>query len=383
MNLKEINKKKVVLGIAIVASVAILAVIISVVVKAVSTEDYYDLKIGEETIAVFATEEEAKQVIDDVEHYYVAEGGEVKSLEVSPVMTTVKTTYDVKDAPKLNKEPKELVEYIISGTKERTTYKVKDGDTIWSIAMDNDFSVEEVKKMNPDLDLENIYPGDEISLYEMKPLVKINLVQLVTSTKPIKFKTVKKKSSELLKNTTKVKQEGKNGKKRVTELITSVNGEATKTEVKKSKVLKKPVKQILIVGTKEVPASDVSSYSDGETYSGSGQAVADYALQFVGNPYEYGGSSLTDGADCSGFVMAVYDHFGVSMAHDADVMRNYGKGVSLSEAQPGDLVCYSGHVGIYIGGGQIVHAIDYGYDIGITSVNYSYKPVLAVRRIFE
>jgi len=127
----------------------------------------------------------------------------------------------------------------------------------------------------------------------------------------------------------------------------------------------------------------VSSYSDGETYSGSGQAVADYALQFVGNPYEYGGSSLTDGADCSGFVMAVYDHFGVSMAHDADVMRNYGKGVSLSEAQPGDLVCYSGHVGIYIGGGQIVHAIDYGYDIGITSVNYSYKPVLAVRRIFE
>ena len=382
MDFKEINKKKVIIGTAIVVAIAILAVIISVVVKAVSTEDYYDLKIGEETIAVFATEEEAKQVIDDVEHYYVAEGAEVKSLEVKPVMTTVKTTYKVKEAPKLNKEPKELVEYIISGTKERTTYKVKDGDTIWSIAMDNDFSLEEIEKMNPELDLENIYPGDKISLYEMKPLVKINLVQLVTSTKPIKFKTIKKKSDELLKNTTKVEQKGKNGKKRVTELITSVNCKATKTEVKKSKVLKKPVKQILVVGTKEVPASDASSYGDGATYDGSGQAVADYALQFVGNPYEYGGSSLTDGADCSGFVMAVYDRFGVSMAHDAGVMRGYGKEVSLSEAQPGDLVCYYGHVGIYIGGGQIVHAIDYGYDIGITSVYYSSKPVLTVRRIF-
>ena len=383
MDLKEVNKKKVFVGVAIAVAVAILALVVSMIVKEVSTEDYWDLKIGVETIAVFATEEEAKKVIEDVENYYVVEGAEVKSIDITPAMTTVMTTYKVKEAPELNTKPDELVEYIVYGTKERTTYEVKDGDTIWSIAIENDFTVEEVEKMNPKLDLEKIYPGDKISLYEMKPLVKIKTVQLVTSTKTINFKTVKKKSSELLKNTTKVKQEGKNGKKRVTELITSVNGETTKTVVKKSKVLKKAVKEILLVGTKEVPASDTSGYGEGATYSGSGQAVADYALQFVGNPYVYGGSSLTDGADCSGFVMAVYGHFGVSMAHDAGVMRSYGKEVSLSEAQPGDLVCYYGHVGIYIGGGQIVHAIDYGYGIGITSVYYSSKPVLTVRRIFE
>lgn len=385
MNFKEMNKKKVLVGVAIAVAVAILAIVISIVVKNMTTEDYYNLNIGDETLAVFETEEEANKVIDEVKHYYVVKGAEVKSIDVKPAMSVVETTYKVKEAPELNKEPEDLVDYIVYGTKERTTYKVKDGDTIWSIAIDNEFTVDEVKKMNPKLDLDNIYPGDKISLYEMKPLVKVKTVQLVTSTKKINYKTVKKKSSELLKNTTKVKQEGKYGKKRVTELITSVNGEATKTEVKKSKVLKKPVKEIIIVGTKEVPVSEVSTsdYGEGATYSGNGQAVADFALQFVGNPYEYGGSSLTDGADCSGFVMAVYEHFGVSMAHDAGVMRGYGKEVSLSEAQPGDLVCYYGHVGLYIGGGQIVHAIDYGYGIGVTGLDYSGKPVVAVRRILE
>ena len=122
------------------------------------------------------------------------------------------------------------------------------------------------------------------------------------------------------------------------------------------------------------------------TYTASGDSemgteVANYALQFVGNPYVYGGSSLTNGTDCSGFVMSVYANFGVSLPHSSSADRSQGAAVDgLANAQAGDLICYSGHVALYIGNGQIVHAST--AKTGIIVSNADYKKVLAVRRIF-
>ncbi|MDD2981092.1 MAG: NlpC/P60 family protein [Hespellia sp.] len=128
-------------------------------------------------------------------------------------------------------------------------------------------------------------------------------------------------------------------------------------------------------------ASDNSSGGDtSNAGSGSGSSVVGYAEQFVGNPYVWGGTSLTNGCDCSGFVMSVYAAFGVSLPHSSGALRSVGYGVSYSEAQPGDIICYSGHVGIYAGGGTIVNAIDDAHGIGYSSATYS--TILAVRRIF-
>lgn len=98
-----------------------------------------------------------------------------------------------------------------------------------------------------------------------------------------------------------------------------------------------------------------------------GQAVVNYAAQFVGNPYVYGGSSLTNGADCSGFVMSVYQAFGISLPHSSSALRSVGYGVSLDAIQPGDIVCYSGHVGIYAGNNTLLHASSPSTGIKYTS----------------
>lgn len=127
--------------------------------------------------------------------------------------------------------------------------------------------------------------------------------------------------------------------------------------------------------------NSASSFIPAGGGSASGNAVAQFALQFTGNPYVYGGTSLTNGADCSGFVMSVYKNFGVNLPHSSSADRHVGSAVaSLEEAQPGDLICYSGHVALYIGDNQIVHASTKKTGIIVSRANY--RNIVAIRRIF-
>ena len=113
--------------------------------------------------------------------------------------------------------------------------------------------------------------------------------------------------------------------------------------------------------------------------SSDGKSIASYACQFIGNPYVPGGTSLTNGADCSGFIFRLYADYGRRVPRTSSQLRNVGTGVSYAEAQPGDIICYEGHVGMYIGGGMIVHAST--QRTGIKVSNAQYRPILAVRRV--
>ena len=129
----------------------------------------------------------------------------------------------------------------------------------------------------------------------------------------------------------------------------------------------------------EAEEAAAKAAEEAQAKAGTGQAVVDYACQFIGNPYVWGGTSLTNGADCSGFVQSVYAHFGVSLPRTTWDMENVGTPVSYDQAIPGDIILYDGHVGIYMGDGQIVNAINSSRGIGILPATYT--NILTVRRL--
>lgn len=144
----------------------------------------------------------------------------------------------------------------------------------------------------------------------------------------------------------------------------------------------------ILVFTEEggmVPQEDqtVKSFTEdaliGDTRT-KGQQVVDYAMQFVGRPYRYGGLSLLHGSDCSGFLMGVFGHFGVSLPHSSGAIRSLGVNVgSLENAIPGDVLAYNGHVGIYLGNGRMLSALN--AKSGVTVESATYKPIKSIRRM--
>ena len=169
-----------------------------------------------------------------------------------------------------------------------------------------------------------------------------------------------------------------------TEFVKAESVAEEKARLAKEEEARKAAQAAAKKKTSENAASGSKVEEGGKTYANptgsSGSDVVQFARQFVGNPYVYGGTSLTNGADCSGFVMSVYKNFGVNLPHSSAADRSVGAAVNgLENAQPGDIICYSGHVGIYAGNGQIVHAST--SRTGIIESSATYRSILSIRRI--
>ena len=282
---------------------------------------------------VVENEEIASDVIREVMESYVAEDGDLDSLEIDEELKIEDKTLFVGVKPPL----------VL--TKEEAVAKVLEDNASES------------------------------------PKMHVTTKTDVDVTEKVEPETVYEKTDDLYAGNKELKSDGEEGEKIVTNEVTIVNGEETDSEPIAEKITQEPVDKIIYLGTKSRPADTAwRDYSGSPFGDANGIEMVNYGMQFVGNPYRYGGTSLTHGTDCSGFIYSVYRHFGYNVPRLG--FYKMGKGVCLAEAKPGDVVYYPGHYAMYAGDGKIVHAYNHRAGICVSSVHAPGR-ILTIRRFVE
>ncbi len=308
----------------------------------VKTNEAYSFTVDGEQVGIVASKDDGKMLVDEIEDFYIKDDADVTDVKVLQDIDIEKIPLQLGahvDHPQID-DTDVLFRYVMTGSREGSLTAGPSIETASTV------SIRSGANVNKDAD----------------PLIDVETTENVSYRQVVDYKTVYKSSSELYMDETKVQTEGAEGEKTVNAELTRVNGQITDKDIVSEKVTKKPVNKVILKGTRI-----------------NGNNVVAYAKQFLGNPYVYGGSSLTHGTDCSGFTMSVYAHFGVRLPHNSDAQLRCGKPVSYSEAQPGDLIIYPGHVGMYIGNGQIIHAE--GVRTGIVIGGARQLRILGVRRV--
>lgn len=362
--------------------------------KSYATEEYWFVQAGDKELAVLSSETEAKQVVDGVKNAYVIKGAKVESITTDKDLKVVNKNFKYGESPKIM-SPDMAVRKIIKGVKAPKTYTVKEEDTAWNIAEDNGLGYEEFLDINKGFDPEKIMPGDEVVIEKMVPYIQVTTVQTFEKEEVVQAEVKYEDTDSLYEGQTEVKDQGEDGKKNVTLKQKSINGIVSDSKSIKENVTKEAKPQIVLRGTKKRQVANAytaarSSYSGGTTtynvpsaagYSGSGASVASYASQFVGAPYVWGGTNLSTGVDCSGFVVAVYRALGYNITRS---FGSYGRYVSPSSLQPGDVVVYANHYSIYLGGGREVHALNPRQGVMITGLGTAGAgPIVSAIRIVQ
>ncbi len=297
-------------------------------------EPVYAVKAGTQELFKVKDKETAEKVIEDVMDEYTPEGAQVREIVLDKKISTATSSVkkDKADTEVLSEQ--EAVDYVLQQNS-----------------------------------------GDE-------PLFCVTVKANLSDVEDVEAKTEYKADDEMFEGNMKRMQDGEDGSQVVTDQVISVNGAVLNTDNVGSTVINEATSEVIHKGTKVRPHDTAwADYSGSVIGEGNGAAIANFGLNFVGNPYRYGGTSLTNGADCSGFIYAVYHHFGYTSVPRVGA-QNIGKGVALAEAEPGDVVFYGHHYAMYIGGGKIVHAYNSRRGICVTSVHDPGR-ILTIRRLVE
>ena len=374
--IKEIKSRKdSVLILALIVTLVLSTTIISSAMTASSnTVDYWQLKLGKKTVAVFDNESDAKNVIEQVKAKYVAKGANVEAVEIDPALTVDQITVKASDEqPKVEKNTKKLVDKLLGDEKASKTYTVQDGDTLWDIAAAFGTDVDTILAANPNVSLESLMPGDVIKFSSKSSLLTVTVKEKVTSERAVEFDTVYEDTDELYEGEEEVKTEGVQGTEKVTEVVTKSNGAVVSTKVLSAKTVKAPESAVVQRGTKakETPAAQSSNSSSSSSRSSSSRS--------------YGGSSSSGySANGNTVLSAAYSQLGVGQDCTSLVSNSLAAagiyfhgwpqqyaslGSWTSNPVPGDIVIYDTHVAIYAGGGTAVHG---GWNGGTTGVGPVY-----------
>ncbi len=300
--------------------------------------------------------------------------------------TNFETVYAVRsgDDEIFKVKDKETAQKVIEDVMDEYT---PDGAQVSEIVLDKKIStrVTSVKKEKMDQEVMNEAEAVDYVIEQNKtddPLFCVTIKAEVSDVADVESETEYEADDEMFENNTKVVQTGEDGSKVDTDRVISVNGAVLNSKNVGSTIINDATNKIIHKGTKSRPHDTAwADYSGSTIGTGNGNTVANFALNFVGNPYRYGGTSLTHGADCSGFIYSVYRHFGYNAVPRVGAQR-IGRGVALAEAEPGDVVFYGHHYAMYIGGGKVVHAYNSRRGICVTSVHDPGR-ILTIRRLVE
>lgn len=378
--IKEIKSRKdSVLILALIVTLVLSTTIISSAMTASSsTVDYWQLKLGKKTVAVFDNESDAKNVIEQVKAKYVAKGANVEAVEIDPALTVDQITVKASDEqPKVEKDTKKLVDKLLGDEKASKTYTVQDGDTLWDIAAAFGTDVDTILAANPNVSLESLMPGDVIKFSSKSSLLTVTVKEKVTSERAVEFDTVYEDTDALYEGEEEVKTEGVQGTEKVTEVVTKSNGAVVSTKVLSAKTVKAPESAVVLRGTKakETPAAQSSNSSSNSSSSSSRSSSSRSNAGSSSSGYSANGntvlsaaySQLGVGQDCTSLVSNSLAAAGIYFHGWPQQYASLGSWTS--NPVPGDIVIYDTHVAIYAGGGTAVHG---GWNGGTTGVGPVY-----------